>query len=144
MLSRRSLVLALCAVILAGLASRLVHSGLPLLDKYLGDALYSVMAYLLLALCRCGGTSQRRGVVAMVAMTGLELFQLTGIPLAMVRSGNLAMKIIGRLLGTTFAWQDLVAYGVGIAAIVCVERCLARQKLDPERPLTADEEDERG
>jgi hypothetical protein len=123
---RRNLLLALGAVILTGLGSRLVHSGLLLLDKYLGDALYAVMAYLLLALWRPGTEPLRRGVMALAVMTALELFQLTGVPLAMVQSGNLGLKLAGRLLGTTFGWLDLGAYLVGIGAVSLVERSLAR------------------
>lgn len=118
---QRNLLLALGVVILTGLGSRLIHSGYLLTDKYPGDALYAVMVYLLLALCRCGVTPLSRGVLAMTVMTALELFQLTGIPLTLVSSGSLGLKLIGRLLGTVFSWLDLVAYGVGIAVVVCVD-----------------------
>jgi hypothetical protein len=114
---------ALALVILAGLGSRLVQTGFPLLDKYPGDALYGVMVYLLLALWRPSTAPLRRGALAMAVMTGLELFQLTGIPLGMVRGGNLGMQLAGRLLGTTFSWADLAAYGVGIGAVVVGEWC---------------------
>jgi len=124
---RRNLLLALGVVILAGLGSRMVHTGLLLLDKYLGDVLYAVMVYLLLDLCRPGAAPLSRGVLAMTVMTLLELFQLTGVPLAMVTSGNPGLKLAGRLLGTTFGWLDLLAYGAGIAAVVCAERLRARR-----------------
>jgi tyrosine-protein phosphatase SIW14 len=117
---RKHLLITLAVVIAIGLGSRLIHTGVHLLDKYLGDALYAVMVYLLVTLSRCGVTPLSRGVLAMAVMTSLELFQLTGIPLAMVNSGNLALKIVGRLLGTAFGWLDLVAYGVGIVAAVAV------------------------
>jgi hypothetical protein len=100
----------------------MLHCGITLVDKYLGDALYAVMIYLILGLFRCGATPLRRGVEAMAVMTTLELFQLTGIPLGIVTSGNLGLKIIGLLLGTVFSWYDLAAYGVGILAAVCIER----------------------
>lgn len=124
---QRNLLVALGVVILAGLGSRLIHTGYLLPDKYLGDALYAVMVYLLIALYRRGVTPIRQGVLSMIVMMSLELFQLTGIPLAMISSGNLAMKIIGRLLGTTFSWLDLVAYCVGIVVVVCLDRYLSRR-----------------
>lgn len=58
----------------------------------------------------------------MTVMTALELFQLTGIPLALAGSGNPGLKIVGRLMGTVFSWLDLVAYGAGIVVMVCLDR----------------------
>jgi hypothetical protein len=127
---QRNLLLALGVVILTGLGSRLIHTGYLLPDKYLGDALYSVMVYLLLALCCHGVSPPRQGILAMTVMTALELFQLTGIPLAMAGSGNLGLKVLGRLLGTVFSWLDLVAYGGGIIAVVCLDKLLSRHSIN--------------
>lgn len=112
---------------MAGLGSRLIHSGMPLLDKYLGDALYAVMFYLLLALIRLTTPPLRRAGLAMLIMTTLELFQLTAIPLALTQSGHLLLRICGRLLGTTFSWLDLAAYLAGIAVVLLVEGCWCKQ-----------------
>ena len=123
---QRRLLWCLCCVITAGLASRMVHSGLPLLDKYAGDGLYAVMVYLLAALlfklppCRLA-------LGSMLFMTLLETFQLTGIPLAMATSGNLFMKLAGRLIGTTFSPYDLAFYAVGIGAVLCMDYYLLRE-----------------
>jgi hypothetical protein len=125
--------LGLGAVILLGLGSRLLHSGYLLVDKYAGDALYAVMVYLLLALCGLGRTSRHRGLLAMAIMTALELFQLTGVPLSMVTGTNPGVKIVGRLLGTTFSWHDLAAYGVGIVCVVLVERFLVKGEAKTDR-----------
>jgi hypothetical protein len=40
----------LAVVIGVGVVSRMLHTGLVLIDKYLGDALYAVMIYVLLSL----------------------------------------------------------------------------------------------
>lgn len=113
---RGRILAVLAMVIITGLASRMIHSGILLVDKYLGDALYAVMVYLLLALVRRNASPLRRAVAAAVIMTALEIFQLTLIPLEMTKSGYIVLQIIGRLLGTTFSWLDLTAYFAGIVA----------------------------
>jgi len=62
----------------------------------------------------------RRAMAAMLWMTALELFQLTNIPLHMLSSRNLVMRIVARLLGTEFRFLDLLAYAIGIAAIYAI------------------------
>jgi hypothetical protein len=110
------LFIGLITVIITGLCSRLIHTGLPLLDKYPGDALYAVMVHLIISILWKAATPLRRAVVAMVVMAGLETFQLTLIPLEMTKSVHLLVRISGRLLGSTFSWLDLAAYFVGIIA----------------------------
>ncbi|MDP9169271.1 MAG: hypothetical protein M3N54_01525 [Acidobacteriota bacterium] len=46
----------------AGIVSRVVHTGLRVFDKYLGDALYAAMVYAILSLYA------RRGVAAACAI----------------------------------------------------------------------------
>ena len=104
--------LALALVIAAGLLSRASHTGLILIDKYLGDALYAIMIYLLLP----GQFPARKAAWAMVFMAVLECFQITGIPAEMTQNSHILVRLAGRLLGTTFAWYDLAAYAVGIAS----------------------------
>ena len=119
--SRRRLLICLAVVIVTGLGSRMIHSGIELVDKYLGDGLYAVMVYLILGLVRGGDTPLRRAVSSMVIMTLLETFQLTSIPLEMTRSSHIVPRIAGRLIGTTFSWLDLSAYTVGVAGVVPVD-----------------------
>ncbi len=103
----------LAIVIALGIGSRLVHTGLPLIDKYLGDALYAVMFFVIF---RLRETPAKAGWLAMGMVTAMELFQLTGIPLAMSGSDSLPVRLVARLLGTEFSIADLAAYVVGIAA----------------------------
>lgn len=110
-MSRRLLAIAL--VIATGLLSRATHTGWILIDKYLGDALYAVLIYLLLP----AQPVARRAALAMAILTGIELFQLTKIPLQMVTDSRWPVRGIGRLLGTTFGWGDLAAYAAGIMAL---------------------------
>ncbi|MBY0506876.1 MAG: DUF2809 domain-containing protein [Bryobacteraceae bacterium] len=81
-------------------------------DKYLGDALYAAMVYLLLR-----PWSSRPATQAMLLMTGLEVFQLTLIPARLAGNEHLAVRLVARLLGTQFGWLDLLAYGVGLLAV---------------------------
>ena len=103
---KRSLVL----IIALGILSRSVHSGWILFDKYLGDALYAAMVYVLVRLFRPTGA-----VIAMAIMTALELFQLTMIPAHLFTSPYWFVRIAARLMGTEFSFLDLAAYAVGIA-----------------------------
>jgi len=104
----------LAAIILTGILSRLVHTGFLLFDKYLGDALYAAMVYVLL---RLTGRITRVALWTAVAMTSLELFQLTHVPAALFASTHPAVRLCARLLGTEFGWLDLAAYAVGIASV---------------------------
>ncbi len=115
-MNRRRTFLLLLLVVAAGLASRLLHTGTPLLDKYPGDALYAVMVFLLLRLVFTRADSARLIAAAAAVMLGLELFQLTDIPLGWSRHAALPVRLAGRLLGTAFSWLDLLAYAAGLAA----------------------------
>ena len=112
----------LAGVIAAGILSRTLHTGFLLLDKYLGDALYAAMVYSLL---RLSGRVSRVALWAVVVMTAIECFQLTGIPAGLYRSGNSAQRICARLLGTEFSVFDLQAYAVGIMALAVLDRARA-------------------
>ena len=121
MRSRTSWIILLAGAILLGIASRVVHTGWVLFDKYLGDALYAVMVYVLISLC-WKGPPARKAIAAMLLMTTIEMFQLTLIPAHLLKSGYLAVRIAARLMGTEFAYRDLVSYAAGILAIYAVDR----------------------
>src|SRR5262245_36924147 len=96
----------LAAIVSAGLLSRVAHTGFRLFDKYLGDALYAAMVYVLF---RLTGRITRLTLWAAVAMTAIELFQLTRIPAGMLGSEHLGVRLFARLLGTEFSVLDLLA-----------------------------------
>lgn len=108
----------LVVIVCAGLLSRLAHTGFLLFDKYLGDALYAAMVYVLF---RLTGRIAHAAVLSAVAMTAIELFQLTRIPAGMLRSEHLAVRASARLLGTEFSILDLVAYAVGIGFLAAMD-----------------------
>src|SRR6266540_3876564 len=92
---RLSWVVCIVCIIAVGILSRVVHTGLAVLDKYLGDALYAAMVYGILRLFSGAGAS---AVCAMVVMTAIELFQLTMIPAHMLASEHLMTRICARLM----------------------------------------------
>ena len=125
---RRPYILAALLVIAAGVLSRLRRTGIALLDKYAGDALYAVLLYLLLRAAWPRWRAQHTALISLILMAGIETFQLTGIPAAMARSGKLLLKIAAIVLGTGFSWRDMLAYAVGIGAVWLLEVTLARRR----------------
>lgn len=114
--SGRLYLVAALAVIVGGVLSRLLHSGMPLLDKYLGDALYATLVYLLLRAWRPARAPAGAALASVVLLIAIESFQRTGIPSGMARSDNAALKLLAIGLGTGFSWYDLLAYAVGVGA----------------------------
>ena len=121
--SRRSWVLCIIGAIAMGILSRVVHTGLAVFDKYLGDALYAAMVYGTLRLLSRAAAS---AVCAMIVMTAIELFQLTMIPAHMLSSEHLITRICARLVGVEFSFLDLLAYVVGIGCIYIVDSSAQR------------------
>ena len=117
--SSRSWMFFLAGIVAIGILSRVVHTGLVVFDKYLGDALYATMVYAILRLLSRAASSS--AVCAMVVMTAIELFQLTMIPAHMLSSQHLMTRICARLMGVEFSFLDLLAYGAGIACIYLVD-----------------------
>ena len=89
----------LAGLLAMGLLSRAVQTGCVIFDKYHGDALYA----------------------AMVAMTTLELFQLTMIPARLMAKKYLALRVLARLTGTEFSLLDLLAYAAEIECVYWVD-----------------------
>lgn len=98
----------------AGILTRVFHTGFAIVDKYLGDALYAAMVYVILRLL---WRDAAIALWAMAAMTAIELFQLTRIPAHLLASDQPLVQLSARLMGTEFSLLDLLAYAVGIACI---------------------------
>jgi Zn-dependent membrane protease YugP len=116
--SRLSWLCCIVGIIAMGILSRVIHTGIAVFDKYLGDALYAMMVYGILRLLSRAAAS---AVCAMVVMTAIELFQLTTIPAQMLASERMMTRICARLMGVEFSFLDLLAYGVGIGSIYLVD-----------------------
>lgn len=111
-----------------GVVSRVAPINSILWDKYLGDALYAVMFYLCLAIVLPQQSLLTRTIATIVFVICIECFQLTGIPLAMRRSESFVAKLVSIVLGTKFGWGDMLAYLVGILAIVGVDLRFCRRE----------------
>ena len=118
--SRSKWVLCLVAIIATGILSRVIHTGLVVFDKYLGDALYAAMVYVILYLI-WKAPRLLIAISTMIVMTAIEFFQLTMIPAHMLTSGHAIVRICARLIGTEFSFLDLLTYAVGIGCIYLVD-----------------------
>lgn len=85
----------LFAIIGVGILSRVMQTGFRIVDKYLGDALYAAMIYVFF---RLSGRIVLVTLWTAVAVTSIELFQLTRIAAGMLRSCYLAVRVCARLL----------------------------------------------
>jgi hypothetical protein len=115
--SRTYWILCLSGIIAVGILSRVVHTGLLVFDKCLGDALYAAMVYTILRLFWSAAARARLAVSAMAIMAVIELFQLTMIPAHLLANEHVMVRICARLMGTEFSFLDLLTYAVGIACI---------------------------
>lgn len=131
MSKERAYLVLLVAVIGIGVLSRLIPTDNVILGKYLGDALYAAMVYILLALLMRRIGTPGRFVLALILMVGIELFQLTHIPLGMRSSETTVFRLLSILLGTTFSWYDIAAYLIGLIMMVGVDISLIDKRRHP-------------
>ena len=127
MKSRAPWIVCLIGIIAAGILSRTVHTGLVILDKYLGDGLYAAMVYVILRLL---WKTAAVALPAMAVMTSIELFQLTMIPARLLASEHWIVRICARLMGTEFSFLDLLAYGVGIGCVYLFDPWMSASRQD--------------
>ncbi len=121
---RRRLIYVSLLVIALGVASRALHFESVILNKYLGDALYAMLFYLIISIIAGYIHPLTRAGITFGMLIILELFQLTQIPLALSQNKNMLIRIIAMGLGTVFSWLDLLAYLVGIMVIVIIEKTI--------------------
>ncbi len=126
--------IALVALIGAGLG---VHALLP--DTHAtdiaGDALYAAAVYSLVALLAAAWHPLAVGGVALAGCVGVELFQLTGIPLALGAVFPPAMLV----LGTVFDPRDLLVYAVTVVLVTGTDaaaRTVMLRRASAARPRT--------
>lgn len=107
-LRRRALPLLLVPLVIgAGLGSRWVLAGLA--AKLAGDALYTVLIYVLTLAARPETRIARAMAVALGVSFAVEIFQLTPYP-AWLSSQHVILRLI---FGTTFGAVDLAGYVMG-------------------------------
>ena len=111
--------IALSVVIAAGLGSRKLSIYLPqIINTYLGDALWALMIYLLVATFF---TNKKKKTVASISLLfcyTIEVSQLYHAPwIDRIRNTTLG----GLVLGFGFLWTDIVAYTLGVGFGVILE-----------------------
>lgn len=99
-----------------------------ILNKYLGDALYAVLFYLIISIIVSNIHSVARGGLAFTIMIMLELFQLTQIPHALSQNKYIVARFIAIMLGAVFSWLDIFAYLVGIVVIIIFEETTLKKR----------------
>jgi hypothetical protein len=102
-----------------GLATRPLRGVIGVLPaKYLGDALYAVLVYLLVAAVWRSASSIRIATIALLLCFAVEFSQLYHpVWLDNIRRTTLGLLV----LGWVFNWPDLVAYTVGVATCFLLE-----------------------
>ena len=119
-------VLLLAATIAVGLCVHALLPDTPVTD-IAGDALYAIAAYLAVVFIAPRLSPMTAGVIAAAWCIGVELFQLTGLPL--VWGAQFAPVML--ILGTVFDPRDLVVYVVTIIACTAID---AGIRARPPRP----------
>src|SRR5262245_29707348 len=114
------LLLALAATVFLGLASRLHPIGWFLYDRVLGEVLYAVAAYLVLAMLLVRRPPWLIAGMAFGCCLAVEVFKLTGVPAA-----NQRVFLVRWFLGMTFAWVNLGYYFIGVVLIAFAD-CATR------------------
>jgi hypothetical protein len=108
--------LALAATVMLGLASRLYPVGWHLYDRVLGEVLYAVAAYLVLAMLLSRKPPSLIAALAFLCCLAVELFKLTGVP-----AEHQHVFLVRWFLGMTFSWVNLGYYSVGVVLIALAD-----------------------
>ena len=115
--------LLLLAILGVGIGSRAFTTGLPVLDKYLGDGLYAAM-FFFLGTIALKGREALSALLAGLIVGSLEVFQLSGIPLELSASDHAIVRLLAKLIGTKFGYLDILAYAIGILLGYLIDRYL--------------------
>ena len=130
--ARLAFALATLAIIAGGLLWRRPELGLPVFTaKYGGSILWGAMVFCLVGALLPAAGLVRIALIAAIVAAAVEFGQLLHTDwLDAFRA-----TITGRLLlGQTFAWGDIVAYWIGIAAAFAVASWWGRRRTARNRP----------
>lgn len=120
---RRRAYLIAAAVLLVGLVLIARYVSGPVIRPFGGDVLVIVFFSCLMcgvtraSMGRCAATAFVTGVIVEVAQA-LDLIEILGL-----QDNDVAKTVIG----TTFDWRDLVAYVIGAALAVFLDRLIQRR-----------------
>ncbi|KJL23736.1 hypothetical protein RN51_01271 [Microbacterium oxydans] len=124
--SRRRITLAVLAVATVPIGLVVHRSVAGVVGDVIGDALYAVLIYLLVALIAGRWRPLAPALVAFVFCAGVELFQLTGIP----REWASVLPPVRLVLGSGFDGRDIVVYAGAVAMAALVDRAVSRAAAD--------------
>jgi hypothetical protein len=110
------LLLAFAITVVLGLASRLHPVGWFLWDRVLGEVLYAVAAYLVLAMLLFRKPPWVIAVLAFLCCLAVELFKLTGIPAEYQH-----VFLVRWFLGMNFDVVNLGYYFIGVVLVAFVD-----------------------
>lgn len=131
--ARRRIALAAVAVVTL-IAGLLVHRfGSGAAGDIAGDALYSVLVYLLFATLLVRSSRTLPAALAIIFCTAIEFLQLTDLPRTLAQ----AFPPSALVFGSGFAQRDLLVYPasvlVALIVDVAVSRSSRRQRLQPQQ-----------
>lgn len=132
-MSRRAvLAVAAAGTAAAGLAVHVALPASPATDG-LGDVLYAVLVFLLVAFAAPRARVVAVSAVALAWCVAVELLQLTGLPGAW----GSVVPPLRLVLGSGFAALDLLWYAVGVALAAGADAVLRRVRVPGRRPRGA-------
>jgi hypothetical protein len=117
------LLLAFAFTVVLGLASRLYPVGWFLWDRILGEVLYAVAAYLVLAMLLFRKPPLLIAVIAFLCCLAVELFKLTGIPAEYQH-----VFLVRWFLGMNFSVVNLGYYFIGVVLIAFADHATRSSK----------------
>lgn len=114
--------LIVIVVILLGLSARKMAAHLPeLVNLYLGDILWALMAYMMIRLVFLHFSIKRVAILGLAFCFLIEISQLYHSPwIDSIRNTTLGALV----LGFGFLWSDLLAYSLGISAGILIDYLL--------------------
>lgn len=120
---RTAAAIALVVIVAAGLVvHRLAPSSVA--TDVAGDALYAVAVYTGLVMLFASARPALLGALAVAWCVAVELFQLTGAPVALAA----AFPPVALVLGTGFDARDLVVYPLAVVVAAAVDATVARRR----------------
>lgn len=130
MIPGRRCAAVLGAVLVAGLASRRVHTLPGFVIEHTGDVLWSTAVVLALALVRPVWSSLRLCATGLGLSVAVELSQLWQPDWLVRLRGN---EVAALFLGRGFRWDDFVHYAAGVAVAFLIVDSLRRPLVEPAR-----------
>lgn len=122
-ITQRRITLGISAIALVPLGLILRFLPLGLFADLAGGVLYAALIYVLVAFLAPRLRSVSVGVWTLVWCVGVELLQLSSIPQELAQ----VFAPIRLVLGTSFAWLDLLAYLGGTILVLALDRYLRRK-----------------